>query len=236
MSQLRAENKIPSIETVMRYQPSLLGEVDTYGWSWAATMLLRAYPEYEDAFMSSARNGRDKSSAFNRRLFLQLRNQWPVFNARWRLMCQELDYGFDWDTERVQLSERDPVWDGKPIAIEVAANKGWQSIGVRIPPATMIQLSATGTVTLAKTTKPWTSEPDGITFQYHDGRPLGQLLVCVLPNAIANTTYLPKLDVHSVGSETTVEVKEFSWLLLRVNDTPNDRSDNAGSYTAKVSQ
>lgn len=236
IGQLRGENKVPSLETVMRYQPTLLGSVDTYGWSWAATMLLHAYPEYKEAFLSSARNGRDTSSAFNRRLFLLLRSQWPVLNARWRLMCQELAYGFDWDIERVQLSEHDPVWEGNPIDVEVAAKAGWQSIGVRIPPATKVRLSATGTVVLAQEPKPWTSQPEGITFQYHAGRPLGQLLVCVLPNAVNQATLLPKLDVRAVEGEATIEINEFSWLLLRVNDSLGDRGDNTGSYLVKTSR
>lgn len=230
MHQLRSQNRVPSIEKVMQYQPNLLGKVDAYGWSWAATMMMRAYPEYRDAFMSAARNGQETSSAFNRKLFLQLRTQWPVFQARWRLMCHDLDYGFDWNVERVEISEQDPVWDGKPITVEVAANQGWQSLGYRIPPATKIKVSASGTVTLANNPRPWKSEPPGITFQYHGGRPIGQLVACVLPNAIVKAASIPPIDVQTVANNQVVDVTQFSWLLLRVNDSAGDQADNRGEY------
>ncbi len=70
MDQLREQDRVPSLGQVMKYQPNLLGNVDAYGWSWAATMMMHAYPEYRPAFMSSARNGRDSSSAFNRTTIL----------------------------------------------------------------------------------------------------------------------------------------------------------------------
>lgn len=234
MNQMRAKNQIPSLAAVMGYQPNLLGQVDAYGWSWAATMMLRAYPEYRQAFMSSARNGRDKSSAFNRRLFLQLRTQWPVFNARWRLMAHELDYGFDWEIERLQISERDPIWDGKPISLDLESNRGWQSVGVRIPPGTSINVTASGSVTLADQPRPWVSEPDGITYQYNRSRPIGQLIACVLPNATVKSATLPELSTQTVGKQATIEIEQFSWLLLRVNDSVADQADNAGAYRVTV--
>jgi len=234
MNQLRNENKVPSIATVMRYQPNLLGQVDAYGWSWAATMMMQAYPEYRDTFMSSARNGRDTSSAFNRRMFLQLQTQWPVFNARWRMMCHDLDYGFDWDIEPIEISERDPIWNSDPISLDVHSNLGWQSVGVRIPPGASIKLTAVGTITLVDQPKPWTSEPEGITYQYNRGRPIGQLVACVLPNATVKSSLLPELTTQKVGQQTTVDIGQFSWLMLRVNDSVAGQSDNAGVYTVTV--
>jgi hypothetical protein len=218
----------------MRYKSNLLGEVDAYGWSWAATMLFHAYPEYRKAFMSAARNGRDTSSAFNRRFFLQLQSSWPVVHARWRLMCHDLDYGFDWSTEQVNISERDPVWSGNPITINVVSNDSWQSIGVRIPPNTKLRLAASGRVTLASEPKPWISEPPGITFQYNRGRPVGQLVACLVPNAIERSDRLAPINTYVVAEKATIEVPRFSWLLLRVNDGVESRSDNTGSYQVEI--
>ncbi len=235
MGQLRDKNQIPSLQTVMQYQPDLKGKVDAYCWSWAATMLLYAYPEYRDAFMASARNGSDNSPGFNRSLYLKLRSQWPVIDARWRLMCHDLDYGFDWNTERVELSERDPVWNGKPIKIDVLADRGWQSIGVRIPPGAQLQLSAAGEVALAPDPKPWISQPAGITYRYHRGRPLGQLLACLLPNAVSGGDMLAPLNVFTVGDHADIKVEQFSWLLFRINDAVGSRSDNTGEFCVTVS-
>jgi hypothetical protein len=196
--------------------------------------MFHSYPEYQKAFMYAARNGRDASAAFNRRFFLQLQSKWPVVHARWRLMCHDLDYGFDWSSERVDLSEQDPVWKGTRMTIDVVADDSWQSVGVRIPPNTKLRLSATGQVTLASEPKPWISEPPGITFQYHRGRPIGQLIACVLPNAMERSEWIAPVDEYVIGDEATIEVSQFSWLLLRVNDGVGSRSDNNGSYQVEI--
>ena len=194
-------------------------------------MMLHAYPEYQDAFFAAARNGHDDGPEFNRKLRESLQGQWPILAARWRLMCHDLDYGFDWSRERVALSASDPEWDGRPINFRVAADQGWQSIGVRIPGRTRIKLSPSGQITLADRPKPWTSEPAGITFQYHRGRPLGELTACVLPNAFdPQAKSLTPLDVRPIDKETTLEISQYSWLLLRVNDDVGNLADNTGEY------
>ena len=236
MGQLREEGKIPPLEKVMQFQPDLQGDVATYGWSWAATMILHAYPEYRDAFFAAARNGRTVGPGFNRELVQSLQEEWPILAARWRVLCHDLDYGFDWSRERIDLSVRDPMWDGKPISMSVAADRGWQSIGFRIPKGVNIHLEPSGEVTLATTTRPWLSQPAGITFEFHRGRPLGQLLLCVLPNAIElGAETISPLPIQSVTAETMIEVPEYSWLLFRVNDGVDQLADNEGQYRVVVS-
>jgi hypothetical protein len=237
MAEQRRDGQVPSLSKVMRYQPDLRGDVGTYGWSWAAAMLLHAYPEYREAFFAAARNGRTVGPGFNRRLERALGQQLPIVAARWRVMCNDLDYGFDWSREKIELSIDDPIWDGRPITAEVAADRGWQSLGVRVPRGARLRIKASGEVTLARTTRPWISQPSGITFQYHRGRPLGQLLLCVLPNAIdfdAVTT--EALPIVEVGDQTTINVPQFSWLLFRVNDDVGKLGDNRGDYEIVVSR
>jgi hypothetical protein len=236
MNQLRDNSNVPTLESVMRYQPDLKGDVATYGWSWAAAMLLDSYPEYREAFFAAARDGSDDGPRFNRRLRKSLDKDWPIVAARWELMCHDLDYGFDWSRERVKLGVSDPMWDGRPRSVNVSADRGWQSVGVRIPGGAKVRLSPEGRITLAEKPKPWVSEPAGITFQYHRGRPLGQLLVCVLPNAIdANAKLLKALNVQPIVQATTIEVPSFSWLLMRVNDATGELGDNSGEYRVNVS-
>ena len=37
-----------------------------------------------------------------------------------------------------------------------------------------------------------------------------------------------------VGRETTIEVQNFSWLLLRINDEIGSRSDNSGMFQVQI--
>jgi hypothetical protein len=237
MHQVRQEGAIPSLETVMGYQPDLRGDVETYGWSWAATMLLHAYPEYRSAFLSAAQRGRDEGPGFNRQMQRDWQDQWPVLAARWRLLCNDLDYGFDWSRERVDLSVLDGKWDGKPLSVEVSASRGWQSSRVRIPGRIRIQLAPAGQIRLADEPRPWTSEAAGITFQYHRGRPLGQLLAVVLPNGFdpQAETIVP-IEVQPIEQPTELEIEHYSWLLFRVNDGLADLGDNQGSYRVTITR
>jgi hypothetical protein len=119
----------------------------------------------------------------------------------------------------------------------VAADQGWQSIGLRVPRGAMVQLKPAGEVTLANTTRPWVSQPPGITYQYYRGRPLGQLLVCVLPNAVDVTSErISPLAIQTLTEETVLEVPEFSWLLFRVNDDIAQLGDNEGHYEVVISR
>lgn len=236
MNQVRQDGEVPTLESVMRYQPSLSGDVATYGWSWAATLLLQAYPEYHDALHAAAEDA-DDGPGFNRRFFQQVTQQkWPVLSARWRMMCWDLDYGFDWSRERISISEADPIWKGQPLQVKVAANMGWQSAAVRFNPGTRIRLQPSGQIVLDSEPKPWVSEPPGVTVRYHRGRPLGQLLACVLPNAPGRGPTLQPLEIKAIEAETTLEIKRHSWLLLRVNDGVGELANNQGAYDVVISK
>ena len=235
IKQLRQEQKVPSLEAVMRYAPSLSGNVATYGWSWAASMLLSEYPEYRDAFIDAARNGKLKPPRFNRDLYQRIsQKQWPVLAARWRVMCRDLDYGFDWSRERLAISVDDPLRDSGSVQMTIAADRGWQSAGIRVPPGTRIDVEAAGQIVLDTEPKPWISHPTGVTIQYHRGRPLGQLLACVLPNASGGSERLESLDVVAINHKATLLIDQYSWVLFRVNDAVGDLENNSGAFEVRL--
>ncbi len=235
MGQATDKGKVPSFHAVLDYQPNLAGDVATYSWSWAACMVLSSYPEYHSAFIAAAQQGKETGPAFNRELQLSLGKQWPILAARWRLACHDLDYGFDWQKEQVKLSANDPVWNGKNLKIQVRPDQGWQSCGVRIPRGAKLAITAEGEITLADQPKAWVSQPPGITFQYHRGRPMGELQFCLLPNANdPQAKQIEPLKVQSVEDQPTVNVAQYSWLLFRSNDACGKLDDNRGSYQVSI--
>ena len=235
MGQATQNEEVPSFNAVLDYQPNLTGDVATYSWSWAACMILSSYPEYRSDFVTAAERGQETGPGFNRELQSSLSKQWPILAARWRLACHDLNYGFDWQREKVELSAKDPLWDGSDLKIQVRPDQGWQSCGVRIPRGASINISAEGEITLADQPKPWISQPQGVTFQYHRGRPLGQLQFCLLPNANdPQAKRIEPLKIQGIDDQPVINVTEYSWLLFRINDEHGKLNDNRGSYQVSI--
>lgn len=235
LSQRRSENKIPTIDSVLNYPPDLQSDVESYGWSWAAIMLLSEYPEYRGTLLDAAKESADRTRFFTNGMKRQLAAQMPIIRARWRLLCETLDYGFDWSGERVKLSMSDKLWDGSDLSLRIKASSGWQSAGVRFAPGVTLHLQASGQCVLDHDPKPWVSYPPGVTIEYARSRPLGQLMVAVVPNQTKERDFLKPLEVISVESSTKIQVDQHSWILLRINDHLGKRADNKGHYTVELS-
>ena len=79
------------------------------------------------------------------------------------------------------------------------------------------------------------SEADGITLEYHAGKPLGMLLAAVSDES------RPLVGVTSLRKSTAVGAKaEFvpatsGTLFLRINDSPARLDDNAGQLQVEIS-
>lgn len=234
LSHRRVANRIPTIDTVLGYPLELNSDVESYGWSWVAMMLFSEYPEYRQAMMDAAKQGSDRSKRFTMKFQRDIASQMPLIRARWRLLCETIDYGFDWANERVDLSMNDKLWDGSPLRFSVDARKGWQSTGVRFAPGKPIRIHATGKAILDTDPKPWISHPPGVTIEYAGGIPLGQLTVAIVPNRSEERRTLNPLRKTAVAPNAEITLKQHSWLLFRVNDHLGKRTDNTGGYSVRV--
>ncbi|MEM9646163.1 MAG: hypothetical protein AAF989_14330 [Planctomycetota bacterium] len=239
LSQRRDQKRIKTIKDVMRLRRKLNGDVESYGWSWAVVMLLSQYPDTRSVLVEASREGRDATSNFTRRFYSELVDEWPILQARWKMMMLELDYGFDWSREVINITLDDESVSNEMLngdfTLDVVANQGWQSSGRIFEPGTRIRIRATGEIVLAETTRPWVSLPSGITFRQARGRPIGELLACVLPVRAEEQEFVRLPAVVPVGSECELEIVERSWLLFRVNDALGEMSDNEGSYRVNLS-
>lgn len=236
MDQNRDEQKIPTVETVMRYRPNQYGDVRVYGWSWVLTSLAANYPRYRQTLLQAFPHGRDTDTQFNSWFYRRMSDQWPVFQARWRNLATDFHYGFDWQREQIQISTKDPMWDGSTIKIPVVAQLGWQSAGVRIPAGAQVKITADGSAILDTQPRNWLTYPDGITYQYNNQKPLGQLIGRLLPNLSPEKEHLEPMKTFTIGSGVAITVEQPSWLLLRVNDRLADQADNKGGYQVQISR
>jgi len=254
----REANSLPTLASVLKLPLNLEGDVESYTWSWAAALMLTHYPDTRATFVGAARQGRDQTPAFTSQFFREIQGQWPVLRARWRLWLNDMEYGFDPSNSLVGLSVDDPRYDGRPLRLPIAANRGWQSSGVWFPDNSTVTVRADGRCRMVAResieatpkddsgqfdsqrspmiSRDWISEPSGMTARYHRGHPIGQLQVCVLPIPQPADRSVSALDVRPWrGSMMAIEVKRPSWLLFRINDVPgaagtHQREDNRGGY------
>ena len=236
MKQLRSESQVPQIKTVLQYESNLRGDVDAYGWSWTLASMLDAYPQYHETLLQAAQHGHDTDRQFNQWLTQRLSGDWEVVQARWRVLVQDFDYGFDWNRERIDVAKSDPMWDGRPIKLKIDADRGWQSIGVRLNRGMELNITAEGSIVIDDDPKPWISHPDGVTLEYQQGQPLGKLLARMVPNVAPSDGMLPSLETIGVGKEATIQASQPCWLLLRVNDAPGGLGNNESAYHVKITR
>lgn len=252
LAQQRRDNQVPRLETVMRYPGTVMGDVDKYAWSWLAVTLLEMYPQYREVLRRAARRGRDASPRFTREIFLRLREQWSELSARWWLLSEDIEYGFDAARSRVEFPNPLVPLDDSPVHFELDTARGWQALPVRVPAGRQLRIRAEGMYTIrqdappssgrqgadqAETVRrPWQATADGVTIHYHRGRRLGRLLACALPLAMDDQRpQLPALQIEDIGSLGTIRAEADSWLLLKVNKPSGQLADNDGLLTIEVS-
>ena len=125
-------------------------------------------------------------------------------------------------------------------AIQVQADRGWQSTGLAVTKGMNIQLAASGRFVIhqekdqaGQAVDQWESEPDGITIQYYKGNPLGKLLIAV--DNLNQTGLTGLVSYAAIGGGGEIEIPYDGVLYLRVNDSPAELHDNRGEIEVKLS-
>ena len=237
----RQQQRVPRIETVMRFGETAHRQVEAYAWSWLVVTLLEMYSEYREPFRESATRAADSSPQFTRIFYDGLRDRWPVLTARWRLLTQDIDYGFDPVRHRVELPNEFETLTSAGVAIGLDTARGWQAAPIRVVAGESVEVTANGFYTIrqpadGESDTAWKSGPEGVTIQYYRGRPLGQLIGCFLPLRVDGD--LPNqspLEVVGIADRAKLTATVDSWLLLKINEAPGDLDDNRGTIEVRVS-
>ncbi|MEY3457481.1 MAG: hypothetical protein RL215_638 [Planctomycetota bacterium] len=200
-----------------------------YAQAWALVWLLRTHPELKVRFegVNGVLSGREFELALgklDRGLFERL-------SVLWLLMLDSLEEGFD---ERRSFPDLDPEWRGVEsvgggMDVEVVADRGWQASGIFAESAVRLRISAAGRCVMHDQPAAWVSEPQGITIDYHLGRPIGELTAIVIPREASE----PVRRI-GVGREGLVEMPANSELWLQVNDSEAARLGNSGAYEVRM--
>lgn len=233
-----------SLDAVFYPESTLFDQDSQYAHAWAVVWYLFNNPRWAGM--------RDQLKPLRRRLEFEQaigglsKREEEKLAIEWLLFLDSVCEGFDTDRAfpdwgaAARIAEDSPLDSptgqssagqslAGPFELSVEAAKSWQCIPLAIPQGTVLRLTASGQAILGEQPRPWLSEPEGITFDYHRGRPLGQLVAMfVAKNGAWASRRIP------VGRDTTIEIPSDGTLWLQANESSAHRRDNTGSYTVKV--
>jgi hypothetical protein len=199
---------------------------EKYAWCWAAAKFLDSHPRYRARFRKMQNNVVDPD--FNDRFRQAFRGQWAEMQAEWLAYIAAIDYGYDFERTAIDFRRGKPLTE--PAPAKIAADRGWQSSGVRLEAGRSYRITASGNYEIANDGEPWPCEPGGVTIDYHDGHPLGMLLGTI-DGTKKGATFANHFEI---GLGTTITPTAAGTLYLRVNDSPANLDDNRGTLTATI--
>ncbi|RLS54043.1 MAG: hypothetical protein DWH91_12925 [Planctomycetota bacterium] len=202
-----------------------------YAWSWALCTYLARHPATRNEFrqLCRERNGTRFQVAFER---LQVAHP-EVLGAEWEIYRDHLVYGYDLERQAIQFTKSQPL--SGSVACEVDAARGWQGVGVTVTAGQPLKITASGRITLATTTKPWISEPSGISIRYANQQPIGRLQGAIQRTTPAADRPAGHWEFFDLGPACSLAAPATGTLFLRINDRSDSLSDNQGSYQVTVS-
>jgi hypothetical protein len=232
------DRDIPELLDVMAWEQSTFRIFnESYPWAWGACVFLDQHPRTRDRFRKTARSLLDPLAW--KKFEEQLQPDAAEVLTEWTLFAAEAWEGFDFDRMAIDFRDGQPLNElirtgKKSFRTEVRSDRGWQSSGVVVEKGRTYELVATGRFTLADKPKPWVSEADGITFRYHNGRPLGQLLASIRTTKKADGEPESMLTVTALGTNTRFKSSFNGTLYLRLNDHPGELTDNKGALSIEI--
>ncbi len=197
-----------------------------YAWSWAACKFFSNHPISRDSFKKTFEHTTKNRLAFNQQLVSHFKTSYKQLESDWRVYISEMDYGVDVAAAAtVDVEAKPDSLEKNKFVVEIDSQRAWHRTNIDIDPDARYVISADGRIQIkSENGKPWMSEANGITIQYHHGRPLGQLLVSVDTNL---------LDARS-ATDKPLSFRQSGKLCLRINDNPAQLDDNLGKLKVTI--
>ena len=216
---------IPSMDQLRFPKGTLAGDNARYAWWWAFSWMLGNHPDYADEWIRLCRcRGTDEF----RQQIRNLENRHKRLATDWLLFAESLCENFDRNLSFPQHSEPDKLPHAE---LTLRANRSWQDTSWELTANTPVMIECSGTCVVEQTTAPWISEPNGVTLEYKQGRPLGEV-VAVLVSPGAN--WISRRI--AVGKRGIITTPRPGRLWMQINDSANSRNNNSGSYHIRISQ
>ena len=224
--------EIVPLQTVLHPPDTTFQDDSQYANAWALVWLLNHHPELQPEFAAVAacrtdRQFEDALADVPESTWKQLDQVWPLY----------LDGLHEADVANVQFPALTPL---KPqgsngdirlpaeFVLDVAHQ--WVSTGLSMIKGQEIVIECKGRYVVEETTEPWISEPEGITIDYVDGRPLGEVVGTIISaDGTQTTRRIP------IGSEKKLQSPIDGILWLQTNDQWSKRKKNHGTVAVRIS-
>lgn len=229
-----AANQGLLLEDVFRYDARAHLRIEPYCWSWAAAAFLDTHPLSQKAFRELKTKVADRSQEFSQAFMDRVKADWPVIREDWQLFVIHIEYGYDVARAAV-VRKADPApLPPQGAKTAIAADRGWQSTGLKVEGGKRYQLAASGRYKVAQEPKVWWCEPGGVTIRYYRGRPLGMLVAAVGDVENPATTTSSLAVAQPIGQSAIIEPASTGTLYLKINDSPAELADNAGEIQVEI--
>ncbi|MCR9293158.1 MAG: hypothetical protein NXI32_10595 [bacterium] len=227
------DGSAPSLEAIMRYGNTAHREVEAYAWSWAAVLFLMEQPDTKAAFQEMLQQPMRSDLTQTRWLFERLRERWPKIRQQWNAFVSDLDYGFQSDAGLMVISAAPQAITRESVELQVDSRKSWQASGIYVTAGQRIQVAADGSFVVGRVPADWRSEADGVTLEYHNGHPLGRLMMAVAA-PMRSEEASRVINEWPVGSGREIDLTQSGELFFRLNEASHERADNEGAITVRV--
>lgn len=194
----------------------------SYAWSWACCYFLSHHPLTAEPFHRLA--GIRTNPEFDRTLEQILQQDRTRLNLDWAAFAGSLIPGFDFPrmlTTPPTGSESQGPWT-------LQVERSWQASPFLVKQGETFGVTASGQFSLASQPEPWTSEPWGISLDYSDGRPLGELQLAIVPDRNTPAHGKALTTPQPVGGKWQGKATDSGRLYFRINDRANNWANNAG--------
>jgi hypothetical protein len=232
MQEMVAAGAVKGVDDVTRLKSDDFLKDGAYAWAWGLCQFLDGHPRYRMRFRELARqlDGAPFGAA-TRTLFVadahELREEWLQFAVA---VC----YGYDFEHAAIEFRSGMPLAPGETRTVTIAADRGWQASGAAVAVGKEYEVVARGRYMLAAQPKPWDCEPQGISFRYFDGEPLGRLMAAIRPEPVTENSAAQPWKTVAIGRRQTFVAASNGTVYFRVNDFWNELADNAGTVEIEI--
>ncbi len=235
-----AANQSRSLLEALQLGGNDFRRVDSYAWAWAAIVFLESQPRYASEVAELRNQAALPPAEFTTRFWQSLQTDRRQLQDAWEVFLAQLDYGYEPTADAIVYRAVMPFAETSRISVET--DRGWQSTGLRLSAGRVYRIRAHGRYQLVAGEEVWWSEAGGVSLEYQDGMPLGQLIGAFsteISTEISTGAPLEQASFASpiaVGVDCELRPQRDAVLFLRINEPAGRRKDNQGTLRVQIEE